>query len=102
MEPPTCGGSCGHEEVDDDDHDDDYFDCLHEVDCDVNQEQLHTWLDSDCNDPGYEIMIDEDICEMVPSQSCSEEEVEGDEEEEVKKYPVTHSEAVSMFDRCLT
>ena len=65
MEPPTlCGGSCDHEEVDDDDHDDDYLTVCMKC-CDVNQEQLHTWLNSDCNDPGYEIMTDEDICEIV-------------------------------------
>ena len=39
--PTLCDGSCGHEEVDDDDDTyDDYFGCLHEAGCDVNQKQL--------------------------------------------------------------
>ena len=42
-----------HEEIDDTDE---YYDCLHEVGCDVSQEQLDVWLNSDCNDPGFLIM----------------------------------------------
>ena len=38
---------------------------------------------------------------MAISQSCSEEKVE-EEEEEVKQCPVIHSEAASIFDKCLT
>ena len=46
---------------------DEYYDYLHEVGCDVSQEQLHVWLNSDCNDPGFLTMIDEEICETVIS-----------------------------------
>ena len=99
MESPTA--SDDHEEIDDTD---DYYDCLHEVGCDVSQEQLDVWLNSDCNDPGFLIMTDEEICETVISQSCSEEKEEEEEEDGggVRQCPVTHSEAASMFDKCLT
>ena len=48
MESPTA--SDDHEEIDDTDE---YYDCLHEVGCDVGQEQLDVWLTSNCNDPIY-------------------------------------------------
>ena len=62
MEYPTA--SDNHEEIDDADE---YYDCLHEVGCDVSQEQLDVRLNSNCNDPGFLIMTDLEICEMVIS-----------------------------------
>ena len=54
------------------------------------------------SDDGILIMTDEEICETVISQSCSEEKEEEEEDGGgVRQCPVTHSEAASTFDKCL-
>ena len=60
-------------------------------------------MNSDCNDLVFLIMTDEEICETVISQPCSEEKEEEEKEDGggVRQCPVTHSEAASMFDKCL-
>ncbi len=91
--PMECHVECDDEEVDDDD----FLQSLHEVGCD--QQQLDSWLNSDCNDPGFGTFTDAEIWDMVTADDITDEVVEEEEEE---KCPVTHSEAAHMFEQCLT
>ena len=71
----------------------DCTDCRHEVGCDVNQEELEAWLNSDCNDPCFGLFTDEQICQMVAADSDTgnESPEELEVEEEPVKCPVTDS-----------
>ena len=72
------------------------------VECD----EITTWLASDVNDPGVQMLTDTEICDLV-SKSCdgSEPQIDSDEEqcdsEEPSRCPVSHSEAAHMFEQCL-
>jgi len=68
----------------------------------IDDNELDFWLRSDNNNPGFQIMTDEDIWYHCFSESPQSEK---EEEEELKKsYSclVTHSRAAHMFDECLT
>ena len=72
----------------------------------VKCDEITTWLESDVNDSGVQMLTDTEICDLV-SKSCdgSERQIDSDEEqgdaEEEPKCPVTHSEAAHMFEQCL-
>lgn len=75
----------------------------------VNQlieEDVLNWINSDINDPGFEVYNDE-IWEMVMEESSENNEAydddEGeDEDDEMGEVcPITHGAAADMFDKCL-
>ena len=72
-----------------------------EIGCELNPEDLHAWLNSDCHDPGFPILTDDEICEQVSSEPHVEAE-EDEPEEQQHHCPVMNSEAAHMFDKCLT
>ena len=66
---------------------------------------IQEWLDSCVNEPGHEILTDEEICEKVKAtvNPADDSEAEPDSEEETDlPCSVSHSRAMSMFDECLT
>ena len=77
------------------------FHCLfQELGLNIEQEELSEWLSSDLQDTGCETLTDEQICDLVSKPGV---DPEGDsDEEEQPVCPVSHSQAASMFDKCLT
>ena len=67
----------------------------------IGQGELSDWLSSDLQDTRCETLTDEEICVLV-----SKSEIEGEDdcqnEEEEMVCSVSHSQAGSMFDKCLT
>ena len=54
---------------------------IHDLDSNLRDEDIRIWLDSDSNDPGYQLLSDEDIISNITSPNQSEdssEEEEGD------------------------
>ena len=78
------------------------FHCLfHELGLNIGQEELSDWLSSDLQDTGCETLTDEEICAVASKPEVEGEDDCQDEEEELV-CSVTHSQAASMFDKCLT
>lgn len=68
----------------------------------MDENEVNSWLNSDSNDPGFQIMTDDEICDYVMSEAIS---ADSDEEEEREEHPVcsvSNSAAAHMLDRCLT
>ena len=67
------------------------------------QGEICTWLNSDSNDPGLQLMTDEEICEHVHVLTDTIEPDEDDRSEgpEQNICPVSNSEAAHMFEKCL-
>ena len=66
----------------------------------MDQNEIHTWLNSDANDHGFQLMNDEEICEHVITDTVESNESEGPDLEE-NICPVSNSEAAHMFEKCL-
>lgn len=72
----------------------------------VESDEITTWLASDVNDPGIQMLTDSEICDLVSKSSDgSELQPDSDEEQgdldEPPRCPVSHSEAAHMFEQCL-
>ncbi len=74
---------------------------LKEIGYQLSETEIKTWLDSDLNDPGIQILTDSQICDSVldDPQSNSEDE---DEQPTDSQTVISHSEAAFMFGQCLT
>ena len=72
----------------------------------VMRDKITTWLTSDDNDLGVQMLTNSKICDLV-SKSCddSEPHIDSDKEqgdsEESLRCPVLHSEAAHVFRQCL-
>ncbi len=71
------------------------FDRLGYAEDDSNWSVLNTWLMEDANDPGYQIMHDEEIVEDVLEER---EESESEKEDEAPSSAVTPSQVCAAFD----
>ena len=68
----------------------------------MDENEISTWLNSDSNDPGFQLMIDDEICEHVLSEQAPDQEDEPEPEEgELNACPVSNSMAAHMFEKCL-
>ena len=69
----------------------------------MNEDEISTWLNSDRNDPGFQIMSDDEICDYVISEANHQDnEDEDDSEEQHNACPITNSHAAHMLEKCLT
>lgn len=68
----------------------------------MDEGEIQSWLNSDANDPGFQLMTDYKICDHVASEALNQEEVSEPEESEQIVCPVTNSMAAHMLDKCLT
>ena len=76
----------------------------------MDKNEISARLNSNSNDPGFQLMTDNEICDHVFSESVpdQEEEQESDREEpesdegEPNTCPVSYSMAAHMFVKCLT
>ena len=72
----------------------------------MDQDELDGWLSSDSNDPGFQLMTEDEICDHVMSEAASagadEEKDEDEDEEEHYVCPISNSAAAHMLDQCLT
>ena len=46
------------------------------------QDELDCWLSSDSNDPGFQLMTEDEICDHVMSASAGADEEKDEDEEE--------------------
>ena len=68
----------------------------------IDENEISTWLNSDSNNPGFQLMTDDEICEHVLSEQVSDQEDEPEPEEvESNVCPVSNSMAAHMFEKCL-
>lgn len=69
----------------------------------AESEEITTWLESDVNDPGVQMLTDSEICDFV--SNGSDLQIDSDKEQgdfkEPSRCPVSHSEAAHMFEQCL-
>ena len=68
----------------------------------MDENEIHTWLNSDSSDPGFQLMTDDEIPEHVLSKDLDLEDEPEPEEEEPNLCPVSNSMAAHMFEKCLT
>ena len=69
----------------------------------IDENEISTWLKSDSNDPGFQLMTDDEICDHVLSEQVPDQEDEPEPEEvESDVCPVSNSMAAHMFEKCLT
>ena len=69
----------------------------------MDANEISTWLNSDSNDPGFQLMTDDEICDHVLSEQVPDQEDEPEPEEGVSNVcPVSNSMAAHMFEKCLT
>ena len=68
------------------------------------ENEIHTWLNSDSSDPGFQLLTDDEICEHVLSKDLDLKDEPEPEEEEPNFCPVSNSMAAHtcMFKKCLT
>ena len=70
----------------------------------LNQAEIQAWLENDEQDPGFQLLTEEEICAAV-TQNTQEDNVsdESDEEESsvTTQCPVSHSSAAYMLDKSL-
>ena len=64
----------------------------------LSETEIRTWLDSDLNDPGIQMLTDSQICDSVLDDPHTDSEDEDEDEQPV----ISHSEAAFMFEQCLT
>ena len=90
---------------------DDFISTLADLHYEFSADEVSEWLQCDMADPGVQLLSDDEICEMVMTDSREEEEEgeedeeEGEEDEETIEdtysCPVSHSEAATMLEKCL-
>lgn len=76
---------------------------IHKLDSSLTDDNIRSWLDSDSNDPGYQLLSDEDIISSItsPTQDKNEdtcEEEEGDTD--IHEVP-TCGAVTDMLDKCM-
>ena len=68
----------------------------------IDENEISTWLNSDSNNPGFQLMTDDEICEHVLSEQVSDQGDEPEPEEvESNVCPVSNSMAAHMFEKYL-
>ena len=86
-------------------HDDDNDELVHKfqvLGVNLHEDDVCTWLESDSNDPGFQLMTDEEICSHVMSGEPSEDESDAEEAVSQPTCPVSNSQAAHMLEKCLT
>ena len=79
-----------------------FIDTFQELGYGMDEYEISTWLNSDRNDPGFQIMSDDEICDYVSSEADCEDVEDGDDsEEQPDTCPITNSHAAHMLDKCL-
>ena len=76
---------------------------FHALGYSTDENEIHSWSNSDANDPGFQLMNDEEICKHVSTDTVEQDvsiESEGPDLEE-NICPVSNSEAAHMFEQCL-
>ncbi len=69
----------------------------------LEDEEIASWLESDFNDPGVQILSDTEICDLVNNEetSLTDSEDEEQNEEPEDKFTISNSDAAYMFEQCL-
>ena len=68
----------------------------------MDENEIHTWLNSDSSDPSFQLMTDDEICERVLLKDLDLKNEPKPEEEEPNFCPVSKFMAAQMFEKCLT
>ena len=68
----------------------------------MNEDDISTWLNSDRNDPGFQIMSEDEICDYVSSEVDHQEDEDDSETALHNTCPITNSQAAHMLEKCLT
>ena len=74
-----------------------------QLDSNLTSEDIDTWLGEDANDPGYQLLTDDEIVQAVTEQASdteSDEDEEGEDTVTMQAIP-PHKEVASMLDKCL-
>ena len=80
-----------------------FQDMLKEIGFDTDTDTIAEWLSSDSADPGVQLFTDSEICELVSKSGENEVQSDDDDPEEEDQCPrVSNSDAVRMFEQCLT
>ena len=74
----------------------------------LTEDEVTQWLNNDENDPGYQHLHDDEIVAQVlrgdddTDTSGDVEEIDDDEDEPDVGCPITHAQAMKMFENCIT
>ena len=80
-----------------------FQDMLKEIGFDTDTDTIAEWLSSDAADPGVQLFTDSEICELVSKSDENEVHSNDDDSEEEDECPrVSNSDAIHMFEQCLT
>ena len=88
---------------------DDFVTLFNIVGQDINETEISEWLETDVTDKGYAHLTDQEIIKKVTNHNDSESEVDEDitTDLELDSVPVcttlvSNSDAMTMFDGCIT
>ena len=74
----------------------------------LTEDEVTQWLNNDENDPGYQHLHDDEIVAQVlrgdddTDTSGDVEEIDDDEDEPDVGCPITHAQAMKIFENCIT
>ena len=77
---------------------------LPSVQSEFNQAEIQTWLENDEQDPGFQLLTEEEICAAVTLNTQEDnvsDESDEDESSVTTQCPVSHSSAAYMLDKSL-
>ena len=78
-----------------------FIDTFQELGYNMNEDEISIWLNSDRNDPGFQIMTDDEICDYVTSEADHQDNEDGESEELNSTCPISNSHAAHMLEKCL-
>ena len=80
---------------------DDFSSMFRMIGHDLNETEINDWLYADEHDMGYNHLNDDEIVALAMEETDPQEEMNGDEADQLMTSLVPHSVAVRMFDECL-
>ena len=103
IQEPTKSEDQTEGQEDGDEDEQEFMHEFQELGYSMDENEISTWLNSDSNDPGFQLMTDDEICDHVLSEQVPDQEDEPEPEEGVSNVcPVSNSMAAHMFEKCLT
>ena len=73
---------------------------IHRVDCSLSDDNIEKWISGDANNPGYQLLTEEEIVQQARNGPASAEDDESDEDPDEPNI-VSNGEAAEMLDKCM-
>ena len=67
----------------------------------LQEHEIHEWLEADGNDRGYRHYTDDEIVSEVIPEDTTPRDCDDDSDVSLEQMVISHDEAMDMFDKCL-